>query len=200
MLLDEPLNNLDIISKDALRDEIQTIHRYLDLTTIHVTHDQLEALTMADKMAVIRSGELRAIGTPEEVYNNPENEYAARFFGYQNIYDVKEYHHGTPYTKVSLGSVTLRTSHVPDIDQNKVAVHGYEIIIHKNTPVNTHDNLFQGELIEITTTGPTSNIKIDIGIIIMLTMGRRQLMDTNLIIGDRIWVQFSTDAVKPIKT
>jgi ABC-type Fe3+/spermidine/putrescine transport system ATPase subunit len=200
MLLDEPLNNLDIISKGELRDEIQAIHRYLDLTTIHVTHDQLEALTMADKVAVIRSGELRAIGTVEEVYNDPRDEYAARFFGYRNIYDVHEYHPCTPYTKVDLGSVTLRTSHVPDIDQKKVAVHGAEIMLHKKTPVNTHDNLFQGQVTKITTMGPTSYITADIGEIIVLTMGRRPLQDTNLVIGDQIWVQFSPEAVKPIRT
>ena len=144
LLLDEPLNNLDIISQKELRDEVLMIHNYLDLTTIHVTHDQTEALIMADKLAVIRGGELRAFGTVEQVYNDPRDEYAARFFGYRNIYDVHEYHHGSPYTKVDIGKITLRTSHVPDSDQNKVAVHGAEIILHRKTPVNTGDNLFQG--------------------------------------------------------
>jgi ABC-type Fe3+/spermidine/putrescine transport system ATPase subunit len=175
------------------------IHRYLDLTTIHVTHDQTEALTMADKLAVIRGGKLRALGTVEEVYNDPRDEYAARFFGYRNIYNVREYHHGIPFTKVDIGPVTLRTSYVPDIGQGKVAIHGAEILLHRKTPVNTRDNLFQGTVTEITTTGPTSYITANIGEKIVLTMGRRPVLAANLKIGERIWMQFSTEAVKPIR-
>jgi len=199
LLLDEPLNNLDIISQKELRDEVHMIHSYLDLTTIHVTHDQTEALTMADKLAVIRVGELRAFGTVEQVYNDPRDEYAARFFGYRNIYDVKEYQHGRPYTKADLGNITLRTSHAPDTDQDKVAVHGAEIILHRKTPVNTGDNLFQGTVSGLVTTGPTTYITTDIGQKIVLTMGRRPVKAANLREGERIWVQFSADAVKPVR-
>jgi len=199
LLLDEPLNNLDIISQKGLRDEVQMIHKYLDLTTIHVTHDQTEALTMADKLAVVRQGELRAFGTVEQVYNDPRDEYAARFFGYRNIYDVLEYYHGKPYTKVDIGNITLRTSLAPDTDQNKVAVHGAEIILHRKTPVNTGDNLFNGTVSEIVTTGPTTYITADIGVKIVLTMGRRAVKVANLREGEKIWVQFSTEAVKPLR-
>ncbi len=200
LLLDEPLNNLDIISQKSLRDEIQMIHRYLDLTTIHVTHNQTEALTMADKLAVIREGQLRATGTVEQVYSNPMDEYAARFFGYRNIYPVEEYQHGEPYTKANIGEIILRTSHVPDMNQEKIAVHGAEIILHRKTPVNTGDNLFQGTVKEIITTGPITYITTDIGEDITLTMGRRAVKASNLHKGERIWVQFSTDAVKPIRS
>jgi ABC-type sugar transport system ATPase subunit len=199
LLLDEPLNNLDIISKAGLRDEIQMIHRYLDLTTIHVTHDQAEALTMADKLAVVRNGQLRAVGSVEQVYADPCDEYAARFFGYRNIYDVKEYQHGSPYSKVDIGAVTLRTSLVPGIDQVKVAVHGAEMILHRKTPVNTGDNLFQGNVVGITTIGPDTLITVDIGVKLVLTMGRRAVETAKLTLGERVWVQFSTDAVKPVR-
>lgn len=199
LLLDEPLNNLDIMSQAGLRDEIQMIHRYLDLTTVHVTHDQVEALTMADTLAVVRNGSLRAVGTVEQVYNDPRDEYAARFFGYRNIYDVVEFQHGAPYTKVDIGSVTLRTSLVPDADQSKVAIHGSEIILHRKTPMNTGDNLFQGTVDEIVTTGPTSYISVNIGKKLVLTMGRRAVEAAKLTSGERVWVQFGTDAVKPIR-
>ena len=199
LLLDEPLNNLDIINQKELRDEILMIHRYLGLTSVHVTHDQVEALTMADKLAVVRKGKLRAFGTVKQVYNEPGDEYAARFFGYRNVYDVSEFNHGKSYTKVNIGKVTLRTSHIPDLDQNKVAVHGAEIILHRKTPVNIGDNLFQGIVSEIITTGPTTYITVNIGLHIVLTMGRRQVKDANLNEGESVWVQFGTDAVKPIR-
>ncbi|MFC1802522.1 ATP-binding cassette domain-containing protein [Thermoproteota archaeon] len=199
LLLDEPLNNLDIISQKGLCEEIRLIHKYLDLTTIHVTHDQTEALTMADELAVIRDGDLRAEGTVEQVYNDPRDEYAARFFGYRNIYQVSEYQHGVPYTKAKINGISLRTSLIPDIDQEKIAIHGAEIILHKKTPVNTSDNLYQGTITEMFTTGPTVYITTDIGLPITLTMGRRPFQAAKIEKGERIWVQFSTEAVKPIK-
>jgi len=199
LLLDEPLNNLDIISQSQLRDEIQMIHRYLELTTIHVTHDQTEALSLADKLAVIRNGELRAVGSVEQVYGDPRDEYAARFFGYRNIYDIQDYQYGNPFTKADIGGVVLRTSFTLDVDQNKVAVHGAEIILHRKTPVNRDDNVFPGVVSEIVTTGPTCFISVDMGVRIVLTMGRRPVEAANLREGESVWVQFSADAVKPIR-
>jgi ABC-type Fe3+/spermidine/putrescine transport system ATPase subunit len=198
LLFDEPLNNLDIISQSTLRQEIQLIHKYLDLTIIHVTHNQAEALTMADKLAVIRNGELRAFGTVEQVYSDPRDEYAARFFGYRNIYNVTWYQHGIPYTKVNINGVILRTTLVPSSDE-KIAIHGDEIVLHKKTPINSGDNLYQGTITEIATTGPSVYITVDIGFDVTLTMGRRPFLAAQFHKGEKIWVQFSTEAVKPIE-
>lgn len=197
LLLDEPLNNLDTISKHELREELSTIHRYLDLTVMHVTHDQTEALTLADRLAVIRNGRLVTQGTVEYVYNEPVDEYAARFLGYQNVYDVIEVEEGRRYSKVKVGEITLRSS-TTTIDTMKVAIHGSEIILHRKTPINTGDNLYQGEVSRIVTTGPTAYITVDIGVPIVLTMGRRPYKASKLVVGEKLWVQFSTEAVKPI--
>lgn len=199
LLLDEPLNNLDTVSKHELREEIATIHRFLDLTVIHVTHDQTEALTLADRIAVVRNGSLVTHGTVEHVYNDPTVEYAARFLGYQNVYEISNVEQGRPYTKVKVNSVTLRSSKIPQHDQNKVAIHGSEIILHRKTPVNTEDNLYQAEVTRIVTTGPTAYITVDFGLLMILTMGRRPYKASNLKVGEKLWVQFSTDAVKPIR-
>ena len=199
LLLDEPLNNLDTVSKHVLREELTTIHRYLDLTVIHVTHDQTEALTLADRIAVVRDGSLITVGTVEQVYDDPVDEYAARFLGYQNIFDVSEVQRGNPISKVNISSITLRTSKTLSKDQTKVAVHGSEIILHRKKPRKTRDNLHHGTVTRIVTTGPTAYITVDIGVPLVLTMGRRPYKATKLEIGERLWVQFSTDAVKPIR-
>ncbi len=199
LLLDEPLNNLDTVSKHELREEIATIHRFLDLTVIHVTHDQTEALTLADRIAVVRNGSLVTHGTIEHVYNAPTVEYAARFLGYQNVYNVSDVEQGRPYTKVKVNGVTLRSSNMPEHDQNKIAIHGSEIILHRKTPVNTGDNLYQSEVTRIVTTGPTAYITVDFGLPMVLTMGRRPFKASNLKVGEKLWVQFGTDAVKPIR-
>jgi ABC-type Fe3+/spermidine/putrescine transport system ATPase subunit len=190
---------LDTISKHQLREELAIIHKYLDLTVIHVTHDQTEALTLANRIAVIRDGMLVTSGTVEYVYSNPMEEYAARFLGYQNVYDVTNVELGKRITKINVGDVTLRCSNTIEEDQKKIAIHGSEIIHNRKTPVNTDDNLFQADVTRITTTGPTAYITVNFGIPMILTMGRRPYKASNLTIGEKLWIQFSTEAVKPIR-
>jgi putative spermidine/putrescine transport system ATP-binding protein len=91
VLMDEPLSNLDAQLRLAMRIEIRRLHQSLNLTTIYVTHDQEEALSMADRLVVLRDGLVQQIGTPDEVYAQPANRYVAGFMGYRNMltFDVE---------------------------------------------------------------------------------------------------------------
>jgi multiple sugar transport system ATP-binding protein len=80
-LMDEPLSNLDAALRVATRAEILKLQRTLHTTTIYVTHDQVEAMTMGDRIAVMRQGVLQQIGTPQELYTQPVNVFVARFIG-----------------------------------------------------------------------------------------------------------------------
>ena len=88
VLMDEPLSNLDAKLRIEMRSEIRRIHQELSLTTVYVTHDQEEALSMADRMVVLRDGRVEQIGTPEEVYTQPTSAYVAGFMGYRNLFDL----------------------------------------------------------------------------------------------------------------
>ncbi len=81
LLLDEPLSNLDALLRITMRSELKSIQRKLELTTIYVTHDQTEAMSLGDKIAVLNEGVVQQIGIPEEIYNNPANLFVARFIG-----------------------------------------------------------------------------------------------------------------------
>jgi inositol-phosphate transport system ATP-binding protein len=81
LLLDEPLSNLDTRLKIEMREEIARIQKELGITTILVTHDQEEAMTMADRIAVMKDGELIQYSTPMELYNQPKNYFVAQFIG-----------------------------------------------------------------------------------------------------------------------
>ena len=80
-LFDEPLSNLDAKLRTALRIELKRLHQTLDNTMIYVTHDQVEAMTLADRIAIMKGGRIMQIGTPDEVYNRPANLYVAEFIG-----------------------------------------------------------------------------------------------------------------------
>jgi len=80
-LFDEPLSNLDAKLRVAMRTEIKELHQRLKTTTVYVTHDQIEAMTMADKIVVMHDGLVEQIGTPLELYDRPDNLFVASFIG-----------------------------------------------------------------------------------------------------------------------
>jgi putative spermidine/putrescine transport system ATP-binding protein len=88
ILMDEPLSNLDAKLRIETRAEIRRIHRELDRATLYVTHDQDEALSLADRIVVMKDGIVQQIGTPPEVYGQPANLNVARFMGYRNVIEL----------------------------------------------------------------------------------------------------------------
>lgn len=92
LLLDEPLSNLDAQLRLQMRQELKEVHRRLGLTAIYVTHDQDEALSMADRLAVMRDGRLEQVGSPEELYRKPANSFVATFLGEANLIPGRPLH------------------------------------------------------------------------------------------------------------
>jgi sn-glycerol 3-phosphate transport system ATP-binding protein len=80
-LLDEPLSNLDALLRERVRHELRELFRKVEATVIYVTHDQIEAMTLADRVAVLDRGRLQQVGTPEELYGRPANRFVASFIG-----------------------------------------------------------------------------------------------------------------------
>ncbi len=88
LLLDEPLSNLDANLRNEMRIEIKRLHNELGLTTVYVTHDQSEAMSLSDSVVVLRLGRIEQIGTPQEIYNRPNSLFVSRFMGYTNQLSV----------------------------------------------------------------------------------------------------------------
>jgi iron(III) transport system ATP-binding protein len=85
LLLDEPLSNLDANLREEMRFEIRRLHDQYRYTTVYVTHDQSEAMTTADLIAVMNGGKIDQLGTPEDIYERPQSEFVARFIGSSNV-------------------------------------------------------------------------------------------------------------------
>jgi iron(III) transport system ATP-binding protein len=102
LLMDEPLSNLDAKLREEMRDEIKELTRSLGVTTLHVTHDQIEAMALADLMAVMYDGKILEIGQPEALYRNPGNRSVAEFLGRTNWLSGVVAGNGTVTTEMGL--------------------------------------------------------------------------------------------------
>jgi putative spermidine/putrescine transport system ATP-binding protein len=88
LLLDEPLSNLDARLRLEMRTELQRVQKETGVTMIFVTHDQIEALALADRIVVMKGGAIEQIGTPEEIYNAPVSSFVADFVGFENVFSL----------------------------------------------------------------------------------------------------------------
>ena len=110
-LLDEPLSNLDAKLRVQMRAELKRIHQRLNITTIYVTHDQVEAMTLGDRLAVISGGELQQVGTPQDVYEHPANVFVAHFIGSPPMNLLAA---NASAGRVQAGELEVELAHVPD--------------------------------------------------------------------------------------
>jgi putative spermidine/putrescine transport system ATP-binding protein len=113
VLMDEPLSNLDAKLRLEMRAEIRRIHNSLGCATIYVTHDQDEALSLADRIVVLRDGEMRQVGTPAELYARPAHADVAEFMGFRNVLPTTASFDGR--LRVTLGPASLWATPVDDI-------------------------------------------------------------------------------------
>jgi multiple sugar transport system ATP-binding protein len=109
-LFDEPLSNLDAKLRADLRVEIKRLHQRLKNTMIYVTHDQIEALTLADRIAVMKGGVVQQLASPDEIYNRPANKYVAGFIGSPEINFMEGLLEGGRFTT---GDLTIDASRYP---------------------------------------------------------------------------------------
>lgn len=119
-LFDEPLSNLDAKLRVAMRSEIKSLHQRLKTTTVYVTHDQVEAMTLADKIVVMNQGIIEQIGTPLELYDSPKNAFVAGFIGSPAINLIQGDLTETAFVskkglKFAVGSNTCRITRRPDL-------------------------------------------------------------------------------------
>jgi putative spermidine/putrescine transport system ATP-binding protein len=122
VLMDEPLSNLDAKLRLEMRTEIKRIHRELGRSTVYVTHDQEEALSLADRIVVLQDGRTQQIGTPEELYTRPANLNVAKFMGYRNILDVAAERVGGGEAQVTGEGLALRGTARSEVAAGPVTV------------------------------------------------------------------------------
>ncbi|OCA87742.1 spermidine/putrescine ABC transporter ATP-binding protein [Bacillus sp. FJAT-27225] len=205
LLLDEPLSNLDAKLRDEMRSEILRLQKEYKITTIYVTHDQAEALSMSDRIAVFNFGVCHQVGTPSEIYNEPANDFVAGFIGEINLLPVKVEKVETDYVTVSLQT---------DGASKTIAVHndlynfnpenkGQLVLSVRPESIRISDgiaegpNVFKGKVEEVAFFGSLVNVKVNIdGVALEANMLNN--VKTNLKVGTEVWVTLPEDQIRII--
>jgi iron(III) transport system ATP-binding protein len=158
LLLDEPLSNLDAKLRLEMRSEIRRICKSSGLTAVYVTHDQNEALSIADRMVVLNKGHIQQLGTPEDIYRHPVNHFVAEFIGESNFIDgeIIAIEKGLIFAKTAIGTIASKQQIEKELKLNqKVILSIRPEVIHlgdasPNVPNvfsgSVHDTLYLGEM------------------------------------------------------
>jgi iron(III) transport system ATP-binding protein len=139
LLLDEPLSNLDANLREEMRFEIRRLHDQYRYTTVYVTHDQSEAMTTADLIAVMTAGKIDQLGSPEDIYDHPQSEFVARFIGASNVIKAA----ARDENHVSFAGATLQVvgAKLKAGDAAPVAIRQHDIQLSTQAPGNQQNAL-----------------------------------------------------------
>ncbi len=164
LLLDEPLSNLDAKLRDDMRVELKAITGRLNITTLFVTHDQLEALTLSDKIAVMRDGEIVQLGGPKDIYDDPNSRFTAEFIGMTNLLEGTVASRDGDVMRVETPQGTLSCAAVETLgpgDRAAVAFRAGNIGV--STERRDADNVLEGEVETVVFLGDSQDCRVDVG-------------------------------------
>jgi putrescine transport system ATP-binding protein len=199
LLLDEPLGALDKKLREETQFELMDLQQELGLTFIVVTHDQEEAMTMADRMAVMDLGRIIQVGTPAEVYEAPNSRFIADFIGSVNLFE------GTVAKSGAAGEIAAKAGFAikgaatsAEKDANVwFAIRPEKMRISAKKPANAATNAIEGEIWDIAYLGDmtTYNVKLTDGMVARVSSFNTSRMSAEqLTWGDRAWISFAPDA------
>lgn len=197
-LLDEPFSNLDASFRTYMRGELKRLQREIGQTMVYVTHDQIEAMSMADNIAVMDFGVLQQFGTPEEIYNQPTNTFVAGFIGSPNMnfascsYQVED---GTGFlvqersnARVAVDEKRRRIlEQRPDNSDLILGIRPEHICVH---PHPTSDDLWEAAVYVVEPLGPKTIVHVKVGETVVRVAA---LADYHPAIGDTQWLELNTD-------
>ncbi|MCK5216274.1 MAG: ABC transporter ATP-binding protein [Methanosarcinales archaeon] len=203
ILMDEPLSNLDAMVRERLRHEMKQLQKDVGLTTIYVTHDQVEAMMLGDRIAVLNNGQNEEVGTPENIFYRPQREFVARFIGMKNIFNGKitTLDEEGGVMQISTENFELTAVLIPSSEGThvKACVRPEEIILMKSDQKTSARNEIAGRIITIFPNGPLMRVLVDVGEDeISVDITRLATRDLGLKKGDKVILKFKATSVHVI--
>jgi ABC-type sugar transport system ATPase subunit len=192
LLLDEPLSNLDAKLRLIMRTEIKHLQKHLGITTILVTHDQVEAMTMGDRIALMQHGKIQQVGTPDELYNQPINLFTAGFIGSppMNIYNSKIGKDDEGYYVLVEESFKLR---FPEKIFRELKEENIFLGIrpeHVSISLQPSNNLISGIVYVTEPLGREVLLNIQVGKVLLKSIAPQNI---KLSSGDKVWINFDVN-------
>ena len=185
LLLDEPLSNLDANLREEMRFEVRRLHDEYRYTTVYVTHDQSEAMTTADLIAVMNAGKIEQAGTPEEIYNRPRSEFVARFIGSSNVVKGK----AIDAANMTVAGATIRCTGDPMTAGKDAAIsirqHEIKIVARESAPAGP--NVVPATVIRHVFLGNSRDYMVDLADGTQLRVVTSA--DQNVPQGEKVWLE-----------
>lgn len=163
LLLDEPLSSLDYRLRKNMQSELKQLQKKLNITFIFVTHDQEEALSMSDRIAVFNQGEIEQIGTPRDLYETPKNLHVAQFIGESNVFDITVHALIANDILTEVESIPLHcknTSNYQTGDKIHLLIRPEDIRVWSLSEVTDSSGMIPGKIVDIIYKGSTVDLKV----------------------------------------
>jgi len=190
LLLDEPLGALDLKLRKEMQLELKKLQRKLNITFIYVTHDQEEALTMSDRIAVMHHGRVVQVGRPEEIYEQPATRFVADFIGETNFIEGEIISCDPPWVKVDAQGIQMNALGIPPYEKGRevvIAIRPEKIWINKESAPPS-ENQFTGLIEELVYLGTDTRYLVRLSDELILTVRQQNLDHSAFRKGDRVYL------------
>lgn len=198
LLLDEPMSALDARTKSGMQDELKKIHKESGVTIVHVTHDQTEAMIMADRIGVMMNGRIAQVGTVREIFNMPKNRIIADFVGTENILEGFITEKTDGLIKINIGSAEIST--LSDLETGcevNVFIRPEDVIISREPQRTSARNNIEGVITKIVNLGAIVRIEINGELVAFTT--KQSAEELELETGKHVHASFKSTAVHVLK-
>jgi len=202
VLLDEPLSAMDPETRHTLRAYLKRKQAEAGTSFLHVTHDQIEAFSMANRMALIRGGIIMQTGSPREIFSSPKNEFVARFLGYENIFEGQQAPGADGLISVDIGGAVIKApagSAKGEGSRCVLGIRADEIAISEE-PDRESANSLKGIIEGYAELGAIVkvSVRIEMGALILVALMVNAFIGAGLDRGKTVWISFSPGSVKII--
>ncbi|HKD26626.1 MAG TPA: ABC transporter ATP-binding protein [Xanthobacteraceae bacterium] len=196
LLLDEPLSNLDANLREEMRFEVRRLHDAYRYTTVYVTHDQSEAMTTADVIAVMNAGKIEQFGPPEEIYARPRSEFVARFIGSSNI--VKGKAVDVDHIMVAGVPLSCTGARLTAGRDTAISIRQHEIHVDRQEPAGERHNVLPAVVARNVFLGHTRDYMVEIGDGTQLRVVTSP--EENIAQGSKVWLRLPAERCRVLES
>lgn len=195
LLLDEPLSALDTNTRKKMQNELKELHKELRITTIHVTHDQIEAFTLANRLAIMREGMIVQTGSPQKVFRKPKDDFVARFVGFENLFEGKIVENREGIAKIDIGGVFVEAV-TEKTGKCTVGIRPDDIIVSKRPLKSSMRNVLRGKISDFIDMGSLVSLIVEIdGLSFVTLITKRSFAEMRLDHGEEVYISFKASSI-----